>query len=137
MVSGGLQVELNDSPVGIGESTKMELGYHVVASPTVVVHATQETRFHELSWHRLGCRPRCRPLRRVVGCASWRAMAEKPKVRVYVGRAGRTAHRTSCSRSCAPGQIRTADTRFRRAVLYPLSYRRVTCVAGSRGGRVR
>lgn len=22
----------------------------------------------------------------------------------------------------APGQIRTADTRFRRAVLYPLSY---------------
>ena len=23
---------------------------------------------------------------------------------------------------CAPGQIRTADTRFRRAVLYPLSY---------------
>src|SRR5659263_500865 len=25
---------------------------------------------------------------------------------------------------CAPGQIRTADTRFRRAVLYPLSYRR-------------
>ena len=24
----------------------------------------------------------------------------------------------------APGQIRTADTRFRRAVLYPLSYRR-------------
>ena len=24
--------------------------------------------------------------------------------------------------SCAPGQIRTADTRFRRAVLYPLSY---------------
>ncbi len=25
----------------------------------------------------------------------------------------------------APGQIRTGDTRFRRAVLYPLSYRRV------------
>jgi hypothetical protein len=24
--------------------------------------------------------------------------------------------------SCALGQIRTADTRFRRAVLYPLSY---------------
>ena len=26
------------------------------------------------------------------------------------------------SGSGAPGQIRTADTRFRRAVLYPLSY---------------
>lgn len=24
--------------------------------------------------------------------------------------------------SCAPGRIRTCDTRFRRAVLYPLSY---------------
>ncbi len=23
---------------------------------------------------------------------------------------------------CAPGRIRTCDTRFRRAVLYPLSY---------------
>lgn len=28
----------------------------------------------------------------------------------------------SLVRWCAPGQIRTADTRFRRAVLYPLSY---------------
>ena len=25
-------------------------------------------------------------------------------------------------RSCAPGMIRTCDTGFRRAVLYPLSY---------------
>jgi hypothetical protein len=28
----------------------------------------------------------------------------------------------TCTDSCALGQIRTADTRFRRAVLYPLSY---------------
>ncbi len=28
----------------------------------------------------------------------------------------------------APGQIRTADTRFRRAVLYPLSYGRVSLI---------
>ena len=28
--------------------------------------------------------------------------------------------------NCAPGAIRTRDTRFRRAVLYPLSYRRFT-----------
>lgn len=27
-----------------------------------------------------------------------------------------------CPRQCAPGRIRTCDTRFRRAVLYPLSY---------------
>ena len=28
---------------------------------------------------------------------------------------------------CALGQIRTADTRFRRAVLYPLSYEGLAC----------
>lgn len=28
----------------------------------------------------------------------------------------------SCLTRCAPGRIRTCDTRFRRAVLYPLSY---------------
>lgn len=27
---------------------------------------------------------------------------------------------------CAPGRIRTCDTRFRRAVLYPLSYERLS-----------
>src|ERR1700739_1814135 len=28
----------------------------------------------------------------------------------------------SCGGACAPGRIRTCDTGFRRAVLYPLSY---------------
>ena len=28
----------------------------------------------------------------------------------------------TCNPGCAPGRIRTCDTGFRRAVLYPLSY---------------
>lgn len=36
------------------------------------------------------------------------SLGEKPQVRAVM--------------RCAPGRIRTCDTRFRRAVLYPLSY---------------
>lgn len=34
---------------------------------------------------------------------------------------------------CAPGRIRTCDTRFRRAVLYPLSYEGMYCQAQPTG----
>ena len=44
----------------------------------------------------------------------------------------------TCVSACAPGAIRTRDTRFRRAVLYPLSYgglRRGRLAATARGYR--
>jgi hypothetical protein len=37
--------------------------------------------------------------------------------------------------NCAPGRIRTCDTRFRRAVLYPLSYEGMYCQAQPTGSR--
>ena len=59
--------------------------------------------------------------------------AEPPPVRSFICRSGNSAISVKeCAEQCVapvlqlkpntPGRIRTCDTRFRKAVLYPLSY---------------
>ena len=45
-----------------------------------------------------------------------------PNPHQYLRKQVRRNKRLTCGNAGAPGPIRTADTRFRRAVLYPLSY---------------
>ncbi len=51
-----------------------------------------------------------------------RPLADSLRTKVVLDLSAETATQTELGKRCALGAIRTRDTRFRRAVLYPLSY---------------
>lgn len=123
----------------VGHKLRRSSGSRLTPKDGAGVHLMQDRRTHPHVRHDWTGQPR--RLTPINCCATVAVDGLLPAVEVPWGRSGRFGHvarakawrgRQGLSRRPAisvpergaPGRIRTADTRFRRAVLYPLSYRR-------------